>query len=254
MSIYNQVLNNLEELELIKMKEMLPVILDQNNKAKQPLSTLEILQKLTSSEIVFRDERAKRVNITISSFPFVKTLKDFDFDYQPQINRSYIEDLATLRFMKEHNNIVFMGAPGVGKSHLAIAIGVEAASLRYSTYFINFSTLMAKIKKAIAEQRIEQIIKHYLKYSLLLIDEIGYLPTDRDASYVFFQLIAARYEKRSTIFTTNQPFSKWGEGFGDNVIASAIVDRIIHHCEIIKITGQSYRIKGKIDLTKEENL
>ena len=107
MSIYNQVLNNLEELELIKMKEMLPVILDQNNKAKQPLSTLEILQKLTSSEIVFRDERAKRINITISSFSFVKTLKDFD--YQPQINRSYIEDLATLRFMKEHNNIVFIG-------------------------------------------------------------------------------------------------------------------------------------------------
>ena len=156
--------------------------------------------------------------------------------------------------MKEHNNIVFVGSPGVGKSHLAIAIGVEAASLRYSTYFINFSTLMAKIKKAIGEQRIEQIIKHYLKYSLLLIDEIGYLPTDRDASYVFFQLIAARYEKRSTIFTTNQPFSKWGEVFGDNVIASAIVDRIIHHCEIIKITGQSCRIKGKIDLTKEENL
>ena len=172
MSIYNQVLNNFEELELIKMKEVLPVILDQNNKAEQPLSTLEILQKLTSSEIVFRDERAKKINITISSFPFVKTLKDFDFDYQPQINRNYIEDLATLRFMKEHNNIVFMGSPGVGKSHLAIAIGVEAASLRYSTYFINFSTLMAKIKKAIAEQRIEQIIKHYLKYSLLLI-EIG---------------------------------------------------------------------------------
>ena len=149
MSIYNQVLNNLEELELIKMKEMLPVILDQNNKAKQPLSTLEILQKLTSSEIVFRDEWAKRINSTISSFPFVKTLKDFD--YQPQINRSYIEDLATLHFMKEHNNIVFVGSPGVGKSHLAIAIGVEAASLRYSTYFINFSTLMAKIKKAISE-------------------------------------------------------------------------------------------------------
>ena len=234
MSIYNKVLNNLEELELIKMKEMLPVILDQNNKAKKTLSTLEILQKLTSSEIVFRDERAKRLNITISSFPFVKTLKDFD--YQPQINRSYIEDLATLRFMKEHNNIVFMGAPGVGKSHLAIAIGVEAASLRYSTYFINFSTLMAKIKKAIGEQRIEQIIKHYLKYSLLLIDEIGYLPTDRNAPYVFFQLIASRYEKHSTIFTTNQPFSKWGEVFGDNVIASAIVDRIIYHCEIIKIT------------------
>ena len=168
------------------------------------MSLIECLHKLASAEIEFRDDRAKKINIVVSSFPFVKTIKDFDFDYQPQINRNQIEDLITLRFMQEHNNIVFMGSPGVGKSHLAISIGVEAASLRYSTYFINFSTLMAKIKKAISEQRIEQVIKHFFKYSLLIIDEIGYLPTDKDASYVFFQLIAARYEKRSTIFTTNR--------------------------------------------------
>ena len=225
MSIYNQVLNNLEELELIKMKEMLPVILDQNNKAKQPLSTLEILQKLTSSEIVFRDERAKRINITKSSFPFVKTLKDFDFNYQPQINKSAIEDLCSLRFMETKSNVIFMGTPGVGKTHLAIFIGIEAATQRLSTYFINFSTIMVKIKKAIAEKREETIIKHYLKYSLLIIDEIGYLPIDKETSYVFFQLIAARYEKRSSILTSNQPFSKWEDVFGDNVIASAIIDR-----------------------------
>ena len=104
---------------------------------------------------------------------------------------------------------------------------------------------MAKIKKAIAEQRIEQIIKHYLKYSLLLIDEIGYLPTDRDASYVFFQLIAARYEKRSTIFTTNQPFSKWGEIFGSPTLANAVLDRLLHHSSVVSIKGPSYRLKEK---------
>ena len=253
MSVYNRLLNELEALDLKKMKELLPTILDEGSKSNSNLSLIECLHKLASAEIEFRDDRAKKINIVVSSFPFVKTIKDFDFDYQPQINRNQIEDLITLRFMQEHNNIVFMGSPGVGKSHLAISIGVEAASLRYSTYFINFSTLMAKIKKAISEQRIEQVIKHFFKYSLLIIDEIGYLPTDKDASYVFFQLIAARYEKRSTIFTTNQPFSKWGVVFGDSVIASAIVDRIVHHCEIVKITGQSYRIKGKVDLTKEDN-
>lgn len=104
---------------------------------------------------------------------------------------------------------------------------------------------MLEIKKAISEQCVEQIIKHYLKYSLLIIDEIGYLPVNKDTSYVFFQLIAARYEKKSTIITTNQPFAKWGEVFGDSVIASAIIDRLVHHCKIIKITGNSYRIMEK---------
>lgn len=112
---------------------------------------------------------------------------------------------------------------------------------------------MAKIKKAIAEKREETIIKHYLKYSLLIIDEIGYLPIDKETSYVFFQLIAARYEKRSTILTTNQPFSKWGDVFGDNVIASAIIDRLVHHCEIIKISGLSYRLKGRNIFDNDEN-
>lgn len=104
---------------------------------------------------------------------------------------------------------------------------------------------MEKFKQASKENRVEQVVKHYLKYSLLIIDEIGYLPIDRNASYGFFQLVAARYEKRSTILTTNQPFSKWGEVFGDTVIANAILDRLVHHCEIIKINGMSYRLKGK---------
>ena len=152
----------------------------------------------------------------ISSFPYQKTINNFDFNYQPQINKSAIEDLCSLRFMETKSYVVFMGTPGVGKTHLAISIGIEAATQRLSTYFINFSTLMVKTKKAIAEKRKETIIKHYLKYSLLIIDEIGYLPIDRETSYVFFQLIAARYEKRSSILTTNQLFSKWEDIFGDN--------------------------------------
>lgn len=243
MSTYNELVNNLESLSLNKMIECLPVIIKQAN--NEQISVTDALLHLTRQEIAFRDERARRINIVVSSFPYVKTIDDFDFNYQPTVNKNQILDLKTLRFMHEHSNIIFMGSPGTGKTHLATAIGVEAASQRISTYFINFATLMAKIRKAIAEKREDQIIKHYFKYSLLIIDEIGYLPIHKETSYVFFQLIAARYEKRSTILTTNQPFSKWGDVFGDNVIANAIIDRLVHHCDIIKINGLSYRIKGK---------
>lgn len=243
MSNYNQLLNNLDTLKLPKMVEMLPKLLDGYKDSSK--SFIEAFLKLTDAEIASRDDRAKKINIRVSSFPYIKTIKDFDFTYQPQINKNQIEDLCTLRFLESKNNIVFVGSPGVGKTHLATSIGIEAASQRVSTYFINFSTLMAKMKKAVAEKREEEVIKHYLKYTLLIIDEIGYLPIDKETAYVFFQLIAARYEKRSTILTTNQPFAKWGEVFGDSVIASAIIDRLVHHCDIIKITGTSYRIKGK---------
>ena len=251
MSSYNKLVNNLTTLNLDKMAEMLPSILDSFK--SDNISFSEALLKLTDAEIAFKDDRARKINVQISSFPYQKTINDFDFNYQPQINKSTIEDLCSLRFMETKSNVVFMGTPGVGKTHLAISIGIEAATQRLSTYFINFSTLMAKIKKAIAEKREETIIKHYLKYSLLIIDEIGYLPIDRETSYVFFQLIAARYEKRSTILTTNQPFSKWGDVFGDNVIASAIIDRLVHHCEIIKISGLSYRLKGRNIFDNDEN-
>ena len=128
---------------------------------------------------------------------------------------------------------------------LATAIGIEAASQRISTYFINFAKLMEKFKQAAKENRVEQVVKHYLKYTVLIIDEIGYLPVDKAAAYGFFQLIAARYEFRPTILTTNQTFSKWADVFGDAVIANAIIDRLVHHCEIIKIAGHSYRVKDR---------
>ena len=250
MSKYAQLNNNLDSLSLSKIKEIIPSYLD--NKANESKPLVDSLIDLTNAESTFRDERARRINITVSSFPYHKTLSDFDFSYQPTIHKAKIDDLATLRFMDEKANIIFMGSPGTGKTHLATALGIEAASQRISTYFINFAELREKFKRASKENRVEQVVKHYLKYSLLIIDEIGYLPVDRDASYGFFQLIAARYEKRSTILTTNQPFSRWGEVFGDPVIENAIIDRLVHHCEVIKINGMSYRIKDK-NIFEEES-
>lgn len=127
-------------------------------------------------------------------------------------------------------------------------IGIEAASKRISTYFINFAVLMEKFKQASKENRVEKVVKHYLKYTVLIIDEIGYLPVDKDAAFGFFQLIAARYEFRPTILTTNQPFSKWPDVFGDAVIANAIIDRLVHHCDIVKITVILTVLKAEISL------
>lgn len=244
MSTYTQLLNNLDQLKLSKMREIIPHYMDSaiiNEK-----STTDILKELTDEEITFREERARLINLTISHFPFHKTIDDFDFSYQPSINKSQILDLLSLRFIEQNENLLFIGSSGVGKTHLVTSIGMEASSKRYSTYFIHFNVLMEKFKKAAAEGRIEAVVKHYSKYRVLIIDEIGYLPIDRDVANGFFQLVAARYEKRPIVLTTNQPLSKWGDVFGDYTLANAIIDRLVHHSHIIKITGQSYRIKGKL--------
>ena len=244
MSVYTQLLNNLETLSLSKMKELLPGYLDKAVASQKP--AVEIMLDLTDAEIAFREERAKQINLTISHFPFLKTIDDFDFSYQPSINKALIQDLLTLRFIETNQNILFIGSSGVGKTHLATSIGMECASKRYSTYFIHFNKLMEKFKLAAGDGHVERVVKHYSKYKILIIDEIGYLPIDRDSANGFFQLVAARYEKRPIILTTNQPLSKWGEVFGDQMLANAIIDRLVHHSQIIKITGQSYRIKGKL--------
>lgn len=244
MTTYNKLLNNLDNLELHKVRELLPNYLDKT--ISENKSFTEILKELTDEEISFRDERARLVNLKISHFPFHKTIDDFDFAYQPSVNKNQILDLMTLRFIENNDNILFIGTSGVGKTHLAVSIGIEASSKRYSTYFISFNSLMEKFKRAAAEGRLDKIVRHYKKYKVLIIDEIGYLPVDKSASHGFFQLIASRYESRSTILTTNQPLSKWGDVFGDYTIANAIIDRLVHHSSIIKITGQSYRIKDKL--------
>lgn len=243
MSSYTELLNNLDRLELTKIKDILPGYMDkalEDNK-----SSIDILNELTSAEIEFREDRAKQINLTISHFPFLKTFDDFEFEYQPSINKKQILDLGSLRFVEENENILLIGSSGVGKTHLAVSLGMEAATKHYSTYFIHFNALMSKFKAAAKEGRIETIVKHYSKYKVLIIDEIGYLPIDKDSAHGFFQLVATRYEKKPIILTTNQPLSKWGDVFGDYTLANAIIDRLVHHSHIIKITGQSYRIKDK---------
>lgn len=244
MSNYIKLTNNLEELKLEKIKENLDTYVELINNKKKDI--VDALYELTELELKLRDEKAILGCVRTAGFPFQKTFEDFDFSFQPSINKEKILDFKNLRFIENKENIIFVGTPGVGKTHLAVAIGTEAAINRNSVYFINCNDLISNLKKASIENRLMARLNHYTKYKVLIIDEMGFLPIDPEGANILFQLINKRYETHSTIITTNKSFGKWHEIFGDVTLANAILDRLLHHSHIININGNSYRLKDKI--------
>ena len=243
MTNYTKLLNGLDDLEMYQIKENLdPYIKLVNNGEK---SVVDALYELVEIELAHKRQRAINACVKVANFPFFKTLDDFDFGFQPGINKQELLDLTSLRFIEKKENILFVGTSGVGTTHLATAKGMESAKTRISTYFVSFQSLMNQLKKALDENRLESRMKFFSRYKVLIIDEIGYLPIDPDAANLFFQLIARRYDKHCTIITTNSPFSKWGEIFGAPTLANAILDRLLHHSHVISIKGPSYRLKEK---------
>lgn len=242
---FTRTLNNFESLNMPEFRTNIERYIGYVESGKKTM--IDALYELTELELDLRTKRAMNACVKVANFPFIKRLSDFDFSFQPSINKEQIMNFKYLQFLEKKENIIFIGSPGVGKTHLATAIGIEAASMRTSTYFIGCNDLVLQLKKAHIENRLEQRLKFFSKYKLLIIDEVGFLPLDTESSNLLFQLIARRYEKNSTIVTTNKSLSRWGEVFGDPVIANAILDRLLHHSIVINIVGRSYRTKDIID-------
>ena len=247
-STFEQLNNSLEKLKLLQMKKYLSEVTDFVSSNK--LSFSDGLLKLCNYELDYKVEVASKSMIKAAAFPFIKTIDDYDFDFQPKLNKQEILELTSLKFIEELKNIVFLGSSGVGKTHLATSLGIVAAKKRYSTYFIKCHDLLQQLKQAKVENRLDSRLKYLNRYKLLIIDELGYLPIDKEDSNLFFQLIDMRYEKKSTILTTNINFSNWDSVFYDAVVANAILDRVLHHSHVISINGRSYRVKDYI--TKSE--
>lgn len=243
-STYSQLLANLDLLKLAQMKLHLDEVRD--FVTTNGLSFTEGLLRLSNYEVDFKEQNASRSMVKSAAFPFVKGLEDFDFGFQPSVNEQEMREFESLGFLEKNENIVFLGPSGVGKTHLATSIGVAAAKKRTSTYFMKCHDLLQQLKKAKLENRLDARIKHFCHYRLLVIDELGCLPIDKEDSNLFFQLVDARYEKKSTIVTTNMNFNEWDGVFYDAVAAGAIMDRILHHAHVVPISGKSYRLKDHL--------
>ena len=241
-SVYTRITDN---LKFLKSKESLDVIdqtIDYVN--KNNLSFIDGFLYFTEAQVEKKKVNLVNHSVKMAGFPRLKTLADFDFEYQPSINQQQIYDLNSLRFIEKQENVIFYGNSGVGKTHLATAIGITAAQNRNSTYFIKCAELMEILHKAQLEGRLTERLKKFCGYKLLIIDELGYLPISKEDSKLFFQLIDRRYERNSTIITTNINFSQWDEIFGDALIADAIIDRLLHHSTVVTIKGKSYRLQN----------
>jgi len=213
--------------------------------AQKDLPYCDFLEQVLESESHARQERNVKVRTQLAGFPDIKRLEQFDFKFPASIDEKKIRELASLRFLERHENAVFLGPPGVGKSHLAVALGMEAIRHGFSVYFITLPDLLEKLVQAQAENRMRRKMAHLRKCRLLILDEIGYRTLDRQATTCLFQLISERYERASMILTSNKSYGEWGAIFQDNVIASAILDRLLHHSHTINIKGESYRLKDK---------
>jgi len=213
--------------------------------SKRDLAYKEFLTEALSAEWTGRHLKGVEGRMRQARFPVVKTLEQFDFTFQPSVDRKVIRELSGLGFVDRAENVVFLGPPGVGKTHLAIALGVKAIEAGHRVQFVSLETLLTRLTRAKRENRLERQLQQLVYPRVLVLDEMGYLPMNREEASLFFRLLCRRYEKASIIVTSNKSFVDWGDIFNDQVLATAILDRLLHHSTTVNIKGESYRLKEK---------
>ncbi len=218
---------------------------------KKGLDYIDYLAELISTQISRHVERSINYRLSKARFPVIKRIEEFNFRFQPELDEKAYRKLLDFEFVRDGENVIFIGPPGVGKSHLAISLGVKACEHRIRTYFIQTSDLVEELKIAKISKTLSSYIDKLSRQSLLIIDELGYSPLSPEDANLFFQLVSRKYEKTSIVITSNKNFQDWGSIFNDEVIAAAIIDRLLHHCHLFVINGPSYRIKDKV---REGNL
>ena len=233
----------LSKLKMEHLTDQLDTVCEEA--AKRELDYKAFLTAALSTEWRGRYQRGVQSRVKLARFPWIKTIEQFDFDFQPSIDRKVVRELAGLSFLERAHNVVLLGPPGTGKTHLSVALGMRAVEAGYSVLFLTLESLMTRLVRAKRENRLERSLQQLGYPKLLILDELGYLPLSREEASLFFRLLQRRYEKSSMVLTSNKSFVDWGEVFGDQVLATAILDRLLHHATTVNIKGESYRLKEK---------
>jgi DNA replication protein DnaC len=238
--------NNIDTyLKMLSLNQIRDIYLDEaENAAKTKLSYQDYLLRLLEQQVLFKIDRSINRHIQIAGFPMIKRLDEFDFSFQPQLDEKLIRELANLNFIEQNKNVIFLGPPGVGKTHLAISLGIKACQARKHVLFFTAEQLANDLAAADISGLLSKKIISLSRIDLLIIDELGYLELSKKIASLFFQLFAKRYENGSIIITSNKSFDEWGGIFQDDVAASAILDRLLHHCYSFLINGKSFRLKN----------